>query len=158
MKINIITEAAKLSAAIETLAKSKIDVQIQRLLVSAFWHRMRYGDNTFISGVLNAMPKGSRVSAAKKYCEAFMSVEFVKEKGLFSATNTKKYRDTVDDAALEAAAAVMWWEFKEKSSTEYSHEATVNALRKAFDKALKAATAAGDEALVEQLVNMDLPA
>ena len=157
--MKIITEVAKLNAAIDTLAKSKIDETIQRLLVSAFWHRMGSGDNTLITRVLNAMPRGSRVSAAQKYVEAFFFVELVKEKGMYGATNTRKFKDTVDDEALEAAMAVNWWEFKPaKQEEEYSREAQIEKLQKAIEKAMKAAKAAGDSEFVEALAELDLPA
>lgn len=158
MTSKIITDVTRLNAEIDKLAKSKIDQTIQRLLVSSFYHRMLSGDNTLITRVLNAMPRGSRVSAAQKYVEAFFFVELVKEKGVYAATNTHKFRDTVDEEALEAAQAVNWWEFKPaKEVEEYSREAVCDKLRKALDKAIKAASEAGDSEFADVLASVDLP-
>jgi hypothetical protein len=108
--------------------------------------------------VLNAMPRGSRVSAAQKYVEAFFFVELVKEKGMYGATNTRKFKDEVDQEALDAAMAVNWWEFKPAPvEEEYSREAQVAKLQKAIEKAMKAAKAAGDSEFVAALADLDLP-
>ena len=156
--MKIITDSAKLNEAISQLANSKIDATIQRLLVSAFYHRMISGDNTFISKVLDAMPRGSRVKAAEKYVAAFFNVEVVKVKGVYGCTNTFKYRNEVNQEDLDAAAAVMWWEFKPaKKEEEYSREAQIEKLQTAIDKAMKAAKAAGDREFMEALADLDLP-
>jgi hypothetical protein len=156
--MKIITDSGKLNAAIDTLAKSKIDETIQRLLVSSFYHRMLHGDNTFISRVLNSMPKGSRVKAAEQYVAAVFKVEVTKVKGVYSCTNTHKYGGEVNEEELNEAATTMWYSFKaQKEEEEYSREAVVAALRKAYDKALKKANEAGDNELVEMLVDLDLP-
>jgi len=131
---------------------------LQRLLVSSFYHRMLHGDNTFISRVLNSMPKGSRVKAAEQYVTAVFKVEVTKVKGVYSCTNTHKYGGEVNEEELNEAATTMWYSFKaQKEEEEYSREAVVAALRKAYDKALKKANEAGDNELVEMLVDLDLP-
>lgn len=155
--MKIITDSGKLNAAIDTLAKSKIDETIQRLLVSSFYHRMLCGDNTFISRVLNSMPRGSRVKAAVDYVTATFYVEVVKVAGEYSCTNTRKYGNVVNDDELNTAMVTMWWDFKvQKEEEGYSREAVLEALKKAYDKALKKANENGDNEFVDLLLDVGI--
>jgi hypothetical protein len=148
-----ITDRKALNDAIKGLSSVKVDDKIQRLLISAFYHRMLSGDNTFISGVLNAMPKGSRVNAARNYVEAYMFVKVGKNKDkLFTCKNTENMHDTVDDAMLEQVANIEWWTFKpEREQEVYSRESLAAKLTKQLNKAIEAANEAGDTEFADKL-------
>jgi len=154
--MEIITNRKALHDAITGLSRNKVDQKIQNLLVSAFYHRMLSGDNTFISAVLNAMPNGSRVSAARQYVEEYMYVKVGRNKDKkFTCKNTENLHDTVDDDYLGAVAAVNWYEFKApKAEDEYDSKALIEKVRKQVNKAVKVAAENGDDQTAQRLADL----
>ena len=150
---NIIRDRKALADAIGGLSRTKVDQKIQDLLVSAFYHRMLSGDNTFISAVLNAMPKGSRVTAARQYVEHYFYVKCGKNKNkLFTCKNTENMHDTVDEDYLAAVADVNWFEFKEEQEApEYDRAKLLDKVRKQINKAVEFATENGDNDTANEL-------
>lgn len=154
--MELIIDRKKLNDAIGGLSRVEVDSKIQKLLISAFYHRMLSGDNTFISKVLNAMPKGSRVNAARNYVEAYMFVKVGRNKDkLFACKNTENMNDAVNEAMLEQVASIEWWTFKPEAEPEvYSREALLKKLRKAMEKAIETAVQNGDDEFATELAGI----
>ena len=155
--MELFTDRKALADAIAGLSRVKVDDKIQTLLLSAFWHRMATGDNTFISATLNAMPKGSRVKAARQYAEDMFSVKVsidAKTK-LLKCKNVDNFKDEVDNDALELAATIHWTEYKrERAESEYDGTKLVDKVRKQINTAIALATENGDDDTVAILTAM----
>ncbi len=63
MNVNILQNKGELSASIRNILHTgkALDKAIHQAAVSALWHCREYGDTAFVSALLSAMPKGSRV-------------------------------------------------------------------------------------------------
>lgn len=114
----------KLIKSIATRGK-RLDQDIHLALCSAVNHRTQHGDNTLMSDVINAMPKGSRANAAILWCITFGGVDYA---GRDKAKRVK-FKNNGQEVNLNDGIASPFWEQKgAKEGVEFDPEKDIKAV------------------------------
>lgn len=105
--MKIITCETKIKAAIKSIQArgQRLDRDIWVAAVSTMAHHNKHGDTTLINGLVDAMPKGSRVNALREFITAFGKVTFNEETKAFD-------HDKAGNFDLDGATATSWVDFK----------------------------------------------
>ena len=112
MNVQIIQNKGQLSAEIRNILHTgkALDKAIHVAACSALWHCREYGDTGFVSALLLAMPKGSRVKGLIHWIQEHSPVH-IKPISDSAYKVTAKGWNKTDKWALQAAIAKPFWDF-----------------------------------------------
>lgn len=133
MKVTLITEAAKLTAALDTIKTSgaKLEQLVHTAAVSSMHHADQHGDIGFMTRLIDVLPGFARRNALIAWAIAF---------GKFKPSEDGKSveYDKFGKTDLSAAEKTPFWEFKpEPAFQPFDLQAELAKLLKRAEKSLK---------------------